>query len=213
MFTAMITRINLCRDRGAIALMVILLSALTFAANAGDTKEANARAANAIAPVSNEMSPDQNDFVLGPSDHLRILFYGEDGLNGQPEYVVSGNGMVSLPLVGNVRASGLTVSQFQSALQTSYRKGYLDDPKISVQVLSARPFYILGEVKTPGQYAYTPGLTVYNAVAIAGGFTYRARKGKVYIRHAGEDDEKGYELKANTPVSPGDTIHIDERWF
>jgi polysaccharide export outer membrane protein len=190
----------------------ILLCLMMFGLALTGAKAADGVMANAQ-PVKPITAADQSDFILGPSDRLRIMFYGEEALNGQPEYMVSANGMVSLPLVGEVKAAGLTVTQFQGLLLTSYRKGYLDDPKISVQILSARPFYILGEVKTPGQYPYTPGLTVYNAVATAGGFTYRARKGTVYIRHAGEDDEKSYDLKANTPVAPGDTVRIDERWF
>lgn len=152
-------------------------------------------------------------FVLGPSDKLRIIFYGEDALNTQTEYTVSDSGKISLPLVGNLQAAGLTVHELQAEITKSYSNGYLSDPKFSIQVTTARPFYILGEVKTPGQYVYVPGLTVLNAVAMAGGFTYRAVTDEVKIRHATDKSEKEYPLKGDTPVSPGDTIEIRERWF
>nr|WP_243846433.1 polysaccharide biosynthesis/export family protein [Rhizomicrobium palustre] len=152
-------------------------------------------------------------FVLGPSDKLRIVFYGEDGLNTQPEYTVAANGKISLPLVGDIQAAGLTVSELQTEIIKTYSSGYLADPRFSIQVMTARPFYILGEVKTPGQYTYVPGLTVLNAVAMAGGFTYRAVTDEVKIRHAADKSEKKVKIDGDTPVYPGDTIEIRERWF
>jgi protein involved in polysaccharide export with SLBB domain len=153
-----------------------------------------------------------DNYVLGPNDKIKISVYGEEGLTG--EYVISSDGKVSLPLVGNVNAAGKTVKQFQDQLATSYLDGgYLKDPKIAAEVVSARPFFILGEVKIPGQYPCLNGMTVMNAVATAGGFTYRAASDEVFIRHTGDAQEQKQKLTDTTPVFPGDTIRIEERWF
>jgi protein involved in polysaccharide export with SLBB domain len=155
------------------------------------------------------------DYHLGPTDKIRVVVYGEDALNTPPlgEYIVGADGMVSLPLVGDVKAGGLTVDEFRDKVVQAYRNGYLKDPKIAVEVETARPFYILGEVKLPGQYPYQNGMTILNAVATAGGFTYRAVTDKVFIKHAAETDEHEYDLDSTTELLPGDTVRIEERWF
>ena len=154
---------------------------------------------------------DNEHYVLGPTDKLRITVYGEESLSG--EFIIGSDGRVSLPLVGNVKAAGLTVAQLQDEISVAYKNGYVKDPKVSAEVISARPFFIMGEVKTPGQYPFVPGLTALNAVATAGGFTYRAKTDVVFIRHANEVDENKVALTPTTQVQPGDTIRIDERWF
>jgi protein involved in polysaccharide export with SLBB domain len=162
------------------------------------------------APVSDTANTFDN-YVLGPSDKVKISIYGEEALSG--EYVISSDGNISLPLTGNVRAAGLTVKQFQEQLVQTYREGYLKDPKITAEVQSARPFFILGEVKTPGQYPCSNGMTALNAVATAGGFTYRANTDDIYIRHANQTEEAKVKLSPTVTVMPGDTIRISERWF
>jgi polysaccharide export outer membrane protein len=151
------------------------------------------------------------EYKLGSGDKVRVITYGEAGLTG--EFFVSGDGKVSLPLIGDTNATGLTVPQFQAKIEAALKDGYLKDPKVSVEVLSYRPFYIMGEVKTPGTYPYINGLTVMNAVATAGGFTYRANDHRVEIRRADTADWVTYRLDPTTPVAPGDTIKIDERLF
>jgi polysaccharide export outer membrane protein len=126
---------------------------------------------------------------------------------------VGGTGKVSLPLIGEVDAAGVTVREFAGRVEKSLKEGYLKDPKVSVEVLNYRPFYILGEVKEPGTYPYTSGLTVKNAVATAGGFTYRANQKRVFIKRADAEKEEPYTLADTTPVAPGDTIRIVERLF
>ncbi len=151
------------------------------------------------------------DYRLGSGDKIRVITFGEDALTG--EFFVGGSGNVSLPLIGEVKAEGLTVPQFQSAVETTLKDGYLKDPRVSVEVLNYRPFYILGEVETPGEYPYTNGLSVLNAVATAGGFTYRANTRRVFIKRADSSTEREYPLSPQTPVAPGDTIRITERFF
>jgi protein involved in polysaccharide export with SLBB domain len=151
------------------------------------------------------------DYRLGAGDKIRVITFGEAALTG--EFFVSGGGRVSLPLVGEVIAQGKTAAEFQHQVETALKDGFLTDPKVSVEVLTYRPFYILGEVQKPGEYPYTNALTVRNAVATANGFTYRANKKKVFIKSADSSEEKEYPLTSTTPVSPGDTIRIGERFF
>lgn len=170
--------------------------------------------ASAQTPALTATTPDQAsipEYQLGAADKLRVIVYGEQSLSG--EFVISGNGKISLPLVGEVQAAGLTVRTFQTAVESALRDGYLKEPRVSVEVLNYRPYYIMGEIGSPGRYSYVSDLTVLNAVATAGGFTYRANKGKVFIKRIGDTEERSYPLDATTVVLPGDTIRIGERLF
>ncbi|WP_417471052.1 polysaccharide biosynthesis/export family protein [Maricaulis sp.] len=154
---------------------------------------------------------DSVEYRLGAGDQLRIIVFGEEDLSG--EFVVDGRGTVSLPLIGEIDAGGLTAREFQQAFADELRNGYLNDPRVSVEVINFRPYYILGEVEAAGEYPFSDGLTVMNAVATAGGFTYRANRRVVFIRRAGSDREIEVPLLAVTEVQPGDTIRIGERFF
>ena len=154
---------------------------------------------------------DVNEYRLGAGDQIRLIVFGEQELSG--DFSVDGGGQVSLPLVGEVHAKGLTIGEFRHAVDEALRSGYLKDPKVSAEVVLYRPFYILGEVQRPGTYPYQNDLTVLNAVATAQGFTYRANQRFVFIRRAEEAEERKYPLTSSTPVRPGDTIRISERFF
>ena len=161
-----------------------------------------------------ELSPEPSlppAYRLGSGDQVRIIVFGEEDLSG--EFFVDGSGTVSLPLVGEVEAAGKTLQEFRTDLETRLRDGYLNDPRVSAEVLNYRPFYILGEVEESGEYPYTDGLTVMNAVARAGGFTYRANTRVVYIQRADTNTEEEIELTPSLRVMPGDTIRIAERFF
>lgn len=151
------------------------------------------------------------EYRLGPGDKIRVITYGEEKLTG--EFFVSGGGKISLPLIGEVEAAGLSLPEFAARVEAALKEGYLRDPRVSAEVLNYRPFYILGEVNDPGTYPYTNALTVMNAVATAGGFTYRANQKKVFIKRADDTKEQSYPLTGTTPVAPGDTIRIGERLF
>jgi protein involved in polysaccharide export with SLBB domain len=151
------------------------------------------------------------EYHLGAGDKLRIIVFGEDSLTG--EFFVSGGGKIAFPLIGDVDAVGLTIPQLQAAIGAKLSDGYLKQPRVSAEVLNYRPFYILGEVMKPGEYPYTNGLTVLNAVATASGFTYRADTHKVFIKRAATSAEEQFPLTPGTPVLPGDTIRIGERFF
>ncbi len=140
-----------------------------------------------------------------------MIVFGEDALSGQ--FSVGSTGKMAMPLIGDVQAAGMTITQLQTEIADALKQGYLKDPKVSAEVMTYRPFYILGEVNKPGTYPYTTGLTVQNAVATANGYTYRANTKKVFIKRESEKDEKAYPLSSTIPVAPGDTIRIGERLF
>ena len=150
-------------------------------------------------------------YRLGAGDKLRVAVYGVDTLGG--EFEVPGGGRVSLPLIGEVQAAGLTTFELQQSIEAALRNGYVKDPHVSVQVENYRPFFILGEVNKPGEYPFTDRLTVLNAVAEAGGFTYRARTRIFRRRHGDRNGEATEKLTADSLVQPGDTIRIQERSF
>jgi protein involved in polysaccharide export with SLBB domain len=150
-------------------------------------------------------------YVLGSGDKIRVITFGEESLTG--EFFVGSQGQVSLPLIGDIKAGGLTIAQFTEKVTHALANGFLKEPRVSVEVLDYRPFYILGEVNKPGEYPFINGLTVMNAVATAGGFTYRANTRTVFIKGGAGSAERKIHLLSNTPVHPGDTIRIGERFF
>jgi polysaccharide export outer membrane protein len=149
--------------------------------------------------------------VLGPNDRVRLKVYGEPDIAG--EYEIDSTGQVSIPLAGHIRAAGLTTRELERSISSALSKGIVRDPRVNVEVALYRPYYILGEVKKSGEYPYRLGLTVMDAVASAGGFTYRANENKVYLRRAGTTAEEVYALDAPIQVLPGDNIRIPERYF
>ena len=150
------------------------------------------------------------DYRLGAGDKLRLIVFGEADLSG--EFDVTGGGRVSLPLIGQIDAEGLTLSQFEAAVIAKLQDGYLNNPRVSAEVLNYRPFYIYGEVESPGQYPYTSSMTILNAVAVAGGYTYRANQDRVFITR-GEGAEVAYPASQAVKVLPGDVVRIPERFF
>ena len=151
-------------------------------------------------------------FSLGPGDRLRITVFGEQKLSG--DYNVSNTGQIAFPLIGNVAASGRTLEEVQDAMRDKLASGYLQDPRVSVEVLNYRPFYIMGEVMKPGEYPYVAGLTLEQAIAKAGGYTYRAKRSRIFIKPAAHASEQSTTYRDKTIlVQPGDTIRVPERFF
>ena len=148
-------------------------------------------------------------YRLGTGDQLRVIVFGEEDLSG--EFEVDDTGAVSMPLVGDIRASGQTLRTFEAAVRERLSEGYLKDPRVSVQVLNYRPFYIIGEVEKGGEYPFVSGMHVINAVAVAGGFTYRANTSTVFITRGGEELE--FEVTPELRLQPGDVIRVPERFY
>ena len=140
-----------------------------------------------------------------------MTVFGHEDLSG--EFEVDGSGNVSLPLIRNIKAEGLTVRQLEQTIAERLSPDYLLNPSVSVEVLNYRPFYIYGEVTKPGSYPFVSGMTVVNAVAMAGGFTYRARTGSVRIVRGNDPQRKQVTADKDTPVLPGDVIEVPERYF
>lgn len=151
------------------------------------------------------------EYQLSAGDKVRIIVYNEPTLSN--EFTIGSDGMLSFPLIGSINAAGRTTSQLNDEMTQRLGAGYLKSPRLSVEVLTFRPFYILGEVQKAGQYPYAPGMTVLNAVATAGGFSYRAERRIVFIRRSGSAKELPVKIAPDLMVAPGDTIRIGERYF
>jgi polysaccharide export outer membrane protein len=150
-------------------------------------------------------------YRLGTGDEVRITVYGEPTLSGTR--VVDGLGAVSVDLIGQVPVKGLTLAETQTLIEAKLKDGWIRDPKVMAELAKGRPYYILGEVNRAGEYPFTSGLTVMNAIAAAGDFTYRANKKKIMIKRFDSPVEREIELTPATLVQPGDTIRIRERLF
>ncbi len=151
-------------------------------------------------------------YHLGGGDQIRVITFGSDQLSGQ--FHVNDEGEVAMPLVGTVRAAGLTSDEFAAKLQSELAaQKYVREPRVSVEVLSYRPIFVLGEVTKPGQYSYSPGMTMLTAVAVAGGFTYRAVEDYASdVRTTGGAAVTG-KITPQSFLAPGDVIKIYERHF
>lgn len=150
-------------------------------------------------------------YRLGPGDQLRVIVFGQENLSRI--YLVDASGFVSLPLIGAVPARGSTTFELEDRIAAALRRKYVKDPKVTVEVERHRPFFILGEVRNAGQYPYVAGMTVQTAVAIAGGFTPRARKSRVWITRPANGATVTKKVPLNWPIHPGDTITVKERFF
>ncbi|WP_246659917.1 polysaccharide biosynthesis/export family protein [Methylosinus sporium] len=148
---------------------------------------------------------------LQPGDKIKITVFGEDKLSG--EYDIDPGGFVSLPLAGTIQAGGLTKSELELSLAKKFRGEYLRDPKVTVDIATFRPFYVLGEVEKPGEYPYKSGLNVVSAIAVAGGSTYRASQSRILIQRASGRDFQEYPLTPTIPIHPGDLVRVPERYF
>jgi len=149
-------------------------------------------------------------YRLGAGDKLRITVYKEDEISG--EYEIDSSGNISLKLVGTLPAVGRTLPELTKVIENKLRDGYLLDPRVAIDVLNYRPFYVLGEVNSPGSFPYVAGMTVLKAIAMAGGYTFRARTSKIELIRASAPD-KTILVDQATLLLPGDIIRIKERFF
>src|SRR5579872_5816644 len=150
-------------------------------------------------------------YRLGSGDRVHIIVFGQSDLTG--DYQVDGSGMLQFPLIGSVHAGGMTAGELQQSITSKLMPGYLRNPSVSVEVINYRPFSILGEVNKPGAFPYVNGMTVLDAVALAGGFTYRAKTNDYSIRRSESGQRVELHANGDTPVNPGDVIIIPERFF
>lgn len=174
-------------------------------------------APRALADYSpNSMAPsafsEGGEYRLGLGDKVRVRVFGADQIGG--EFQIDLSGSIDPPLVGVVRAEGLTPVELKNSLAQRLKKaGIIDDPQVSVDLIAASPFYVLGEVEKSGEYPYHPGLNVVSAIATAGGFRYRADQHKVMVRRRGQTAEVALPTLSAAPVYPGDIVRVPGRFF
>ena len=180
-------------------LRLVLLGLLTCALAVGSTSAQDDRTAP--------------DYHLGSGDQLRITFFGKHVEDLSGEYEVDGAGLVPMPLVGNLRLGGLTLAEAERTIKAAYQPDYVLNPRISMQVLNYRPFYIMGQVNSPGSYSYVNGITVLEAIVIAGGFTKRAKESRMTIIRGTDSAREKQDATPDTVVLPGDVIEVPQRYF
>jgi polysaccharide export outer membrane protein len=166
----------------------------------------------AAAPYGYAYAPaTEQPYTLDAGDRLRIVVFGQEGISNS--YIVDAGGNVTLPLIGIVPARGYSTQQLAVAISERLKQGFVREPHVSVEVEAYRPFFILGEVTTPGQYPYVANMTAETAIAIAGGFAPRADKKNVKLTRNTPWQQFSGEVPLNYPLRPGDTIVVKERWF
>lgn len=151
----------------------------------------------------------EEPYRLGTGDTIRMLVYNEPKRSG--DFEVDGSGQVALPLIGELQVKDLTVREFEAAVQERLREGYLVDPRVSAEITNYRPFFITGDVTSPGRYPFSAGLTVQNAIALAGGYTVWADPQRVLVDRTGRDELLDVPDLRRFRVLPGDTIRIPQR--
>ena len=150
-------------------------------------------------------------YRLDAGDKLRVVVYGQEGLTNT--YAIDAGGSITMPLIGAVAARGRTPARLAVEISAKLRNGYIREPSVAVEIEAYRPFFILGEVAAPGQYPYVPNMSVESAVAIAGGFSPRARRDSVTLTHTDASGPMRIVVPLGTALGPGDTVLVGERWF
>jgi polysaccharide export outer membrane protein len=159
-----------------------------------------------VGPVALSTPP----YTLASGDKIKVTVFRHEDLSG--EFTLDGAGNFAMPLVGEIQGYGLTTRELEERIKGKLKDGYLVDPQVGVEVTNYRPFYILGEVNRPGQYEYVNGMTVLQAVSIAGGFTYRAKQDAVILKRGGANAQ-GVAVPGIQPILPGDIVEVQERFF
>lgn len=153
----------------------------------------------------------EEPYTLDSGDKLRVIVFGQEGLTNS--YAVDAGGNITMPLIGSVPARGMTATSLSRAIAGRLQQGYIREPHVAVEVEAYRPFFILGEVTYPGQYPYVANMTIETAVAIAGGFSPRAKRQNADLTRTEAGQVVRSTVPVTTPVRPGDTVVVGERWF
>ncbi|HTT98008.1 MAG TPA: polysaccharide biosynthesis/export family protein [Rhizomicrobium sp.] len=191
------------------SLGVLLVAGVLLAAPARASTSDGLRQGEPETVVVN--APRTNDYRLGTGDKVRVTVYDETDLSG--EFEIDATGYVRLPLIGQVKAGGSTAYQLEGTIEQSLMDGYLKNPRVSVEVTTYRPFYIIGQVSKPGQYPYTNNMSALDAVGVAGGFTDHAVESTLYIRHEGATKEVEVPADETVKIRPGDVVRVDQTAF
>jgi polysaccharide biosynthesis/export protein len=189
-------------------LPIIQASGTAIAGWSSQVSHDESQEASALSPASFETN---GPYRLDSGDKLRVFVYAQPSLSRI--YTIDNEGFISVPLIGNVQARGSTTRGLEHTIKARLGAEFVRDPHVTVDIQQHRPFFILGEVKTAGQYPYVGGLTVEGAVAIAGGYSERANERKVHITRRIKGGIEKFEVAGDAEIRPGDTIHVKERWF
>ena len=196
-------------------LLLVLVAALSLAGcarkQAAYYAPVPAAAGGPYVPAGAAYAAQESSYNLDTGDRVRISVFGQEGISNS--YFVDAAGYVNIALVGPVAARGLTAPALAQAVAGRLRDGFVREPHVSVEVEAYRPFYILGEVNAPGQYPYQPGVTLETAIAIAGGYSPRADKRNAMLTRTINGLPAKNKVPLQTPLRPGDTINVAERWF
>lgn len=152
-----------------------------------------------------------SDYRLATDDRVRLIVFGQDDLSNI--YTVDGAGRITVPLIGPVEVEGLTTEAAARRVAQRLANGFIREPRVTIEVDTYRPFYVMGEVGRAGQYPYVAGMTVETAVAIGGGFSARAARGYATLSRRIGDETMRVNVPVDHPIRPGDTVIIRERWF
>ena len=195
---------------GAISALrnAVVTSPRTYVAAAAPAPMAATHDTDAAAPTKVRYDA---SYKLDAGDKLRVVVYGQEGLTNS--YAIDAGGSITMPLIGQVPARGRSPAALAAEISARLRNGYIRHPSVAVEIESYRPFFILGEVQAPGQYPYVPNMTVESAIAIAGGFSPRAKRDMVTLTHTDAGATARDMVPLGTSLSPGDTIYVGERWF
>ena len=151
------------------------------------------------------------EYKLNTGNKIKVTIFEEDSLSG--DYEIDSQGNINMPLIGVVVAKNTTISQLENTIKNKYKNGYLVNPIVNLDLLSVQPFFVIGEINNPGSYQYESNMTVLNAIATAGGYTYRANKRKIYIERTIENEKTKIRTKEDSKILPGDVLIIKERFF
>jgi len=164
-------------------------------------------------PREMELTPvgSDSEYRLGIGDRLQVIVAGHEDLSG--EFVIDSEGQFFMPLIEEVDATGLKPAELESLIVDKLKPDYLVNPRVNIQVLKYRPYYLMGEVASRGAFPYLSGMSYLKAIAIAGGFTYRAKQDYVFVIRADDDSLEELKLPMNEKVQPGDIIRVAERMF
>ena len=197
---------------GAVLVATGLVAACSGCSSSRAIPEATTGSGGAVVTPQGADADTVAGYRLGPGERVRLTVFRHQDLSGELD--LDGEGFLAMPLVGEIPGAGLTARQLENEIEIRLKNGgYLVNPQVSVEVLNYRPFYIIGEVNNPGSYQYVNGMTVINAVALAGGFTYRADQDDIIITRGGSEGRKIDDVKVDTPVLPGDIVEVTERFF
>jgi polysaccharide export outer membrane protein len=186
------------------------LLALVMLAGIGLALSACSNLPAKMAPLQ-VMTPGEG-YVLEPGNRVRIGVFNENNLSG--DFTIDPAGNIFLPLIGNIPASGVTAKVLAGRVEDTLTKNnYMRNPKVSVEVQTFRPFYVLGEVRQPGEFPYTTGITVLTAIARAGGYDYRAREGEVMLIRTIDGEQQEFRATERTLLQPGDVVKVVQRYF